>query len=311
MEREETRARDVEAELQRAALVRVVDPTSPAETSRWMAFDLASMIEGCFGARVDPDALDDRARRRWLERLGDSYEPPDPALDRNFLRHLWLLDENGEPAGTLAMPTSGAGRIDLPLWSLYVHPAHRGRGLATRALGAAHEAARRARFRAIRLDTHWVWQHSVRFYLGRRMWVVSWQHALGFSWLPDLPRYAIEESDERIVLAIEERGKTRPWLTATRDGERLVLEDDEQLSSRYGWMHAHATLATALATRGWPLIRSQERWRRRHESTDLGQVEGLAAKIQLFEALARHWGWQVRTPRIPGLTYPPLGEIDG
>ncbi len=299
----------MEGELVRAGVVRVVDPDAEDDTWRWMGCDLASMVEGCFSVTLDAWSLPPAKRQPWLDRLGESYEAPDPALDRSFLRYLWLLDE-GEPAGTLAMPRSAVGRIDLPLWSLYVRPDHRGRGVAARALRATHEAARRARFRAIHLDTHWTWQRSVRFYLKQRMWVVGWKRALGFSWLHDLPEYELVEEPERLVLAVRDRGGLAPWMTATREGDTLVLHDDERLSSRYGWMYAHATIATALATRGWPLIRSRERWDRRHYSADIGQVEGLAAKIQLFEALARHWGWDVRTPRIPGLTYPPLGEID-
>lgn len=303
------RAAEVEGELVRAGLARVVDPSSAEDAALWAACDLASMVEGCFSAGIDPWALGERERQRWLDRLGESYEPPDPALDRSFLRYLWLLDE-GEPAGTIAMPVSGVGRIDLPLWSLYVQRERRARGLASRALRAIHEAARRARFRGIHLDTHWVWQRSVRFYLKQRMWVTSWQRALAFSWLPEMPDYELSVEADRVVLAAREPEGVRPWLTATRDGDRLRLEESARLSSRYGWIHAHATMATALATRGWPLVRGDEQWARRYYSADIGQVEGLAAKIQLFEALAHHWGWEVRTPRIPGLRYPPLGEVD-
>lgn len=306
MERsEETRAAEVEHALLRAGVVEVVDAGSMRDTALWTACDLASMVEGCFHHALDPWKLAKRERERWLDRLSESYEVPDPALDRAFLRYLWLLDE-GERVGTMALPVSAVGRLDLPIWSLYVHPSRRGRGVASRALHATHEAARAARLRGVHLDTHWVWQRSVRFYLRQRMWVVGWKRALGFSWVHDLPRYEILEDDERIVLAIDDRV---PWLTATRSGACLVLDEDTSVSQRYGWLYAHATLATVLATRGWPLIRSEERWRERTSSTDIGQVEGLALKIQVFEALARHWGWDVRTPRIPGLEYPPLGAI--
>ncbi len=302
---EETRAAEVELALSRAGLAEVVDPTSRADTDAWTACDLASMVEGCFDHAIEPWTLGDAERERWLDRLGDSYEIPDPALDRAFLRYLWLLDDDGARVGTMALPSSALGRVDLPIWSLYVHPSRRGRGIASRALRAAHDAARAARLQGIRVDTHWVWQRSVRFYLERRMWVVSWKRALGFSWVHDLPRYTIAEDDAQIALVVE----GAPWLAATRDGDRLRLEEDEALSQRYGWIYAHATLATVLATRGWPLIRSREHWERRAQSSDIGQAEGLALKIQVFEALARYWGWDVRTPRIPGLDYPDLGAI--
>lgn len=303
---EETRAAEVELALLRAGLVEVVDPTSRRDTDAWTACDLASMVEGCYRRTIEPWTLDPKERESWLDRLGDSYEIPDPALDRGFLRYLWLLDE-GERVGTIALPVSAVRRLDLPIWSLYVLPSRRRRGVAARALRAAHDAARASRLRGIRVDTHWVWQHSVGFYLGQRMWVVSWKRALGFSWVHDLPRYTIVEDGSRITLAIDD-GKT-PWMVATREGERLAIDEDAALSQRYGWIYPHATLATALATRGWPLVRSDEHWERRTASTDIGQVEGLALKIQVFEALARHWGWEVHTPRIPGLAYPPLGEL--
>ncbi|MCZ7678102.1 MAG: hypothetical protein M5U28_04735 [Sandaracinaceae bacterium] len=78
------RAAEVEGELVRAGLARVVDPSSAEDAALWAACDLASMVEGCFSAGIDPWALGERERQRWLDRLGESYEPPDPALDRSF-----------------------------------------------------------------------------------------------------------------------------------------------------------------------------------------------------------------------------------
>ncbi len=37
--------------------------------------------------------------------------------------------------------------------------------------------------------------------------------------------------------------------------------------------------------------------------------EGLADKITIFEAYARHCRFRVETPRIPGLTYPAWDEL--
>lgn len=310
---ERNRAAIIEGELLARELASVVDPGSSADTAAWMACDLAAMIEGCFGVVLEPWTLDAPEGMRWLDRLSESYEPPDPALDRGFLRYLWLLDE-GERAGTLALPHSAVGHLDLPLWSLYVHPAHRGRGVAGRALRTVHEAAREVGMRGAVLETHWVWQRSVRFYLAQGMWVVGWKRALAFSWVDELPPYTIEGDDERLTLAVELSGARVPWLEATRRGPLLAIEErlDPAAESalRRGAPYAHATLALALATRGWPLVRSEAHWERRHESADLGQVEGLAMKIQVFEALARYWGWEVDTPRIPGLAYPPLGALE-
>ena len=63
-----------------------------------------------------------------------------------------------------------------------------------------------------------------------------------------------------------------------------------------------------LALAGWPLIRSAETWEQRHNWSDAGQPEGLAYKIEIFEAVDRRRGFDVRTPRIPGLLYSGLEE---
>ncbi|NEX15963.1 MAG: hypothetical protein C1943_04815 [Halochromatium sp.] len=68
------------------------------------------------------------------------------------------------------------------------------------------------------------------------------------------------------------------------------------------WKHA-LSLVRWLATQGWPLIRSERTWADRLRWMDAGMPEGLAHKIQLWEAYAQHHGLPVRTPRIPGLSY--------
>jgi hypothetical protein len=65
-----------------------------------------------------------------------------------------------------------------------------------------------------------------------------------------------------------------------------------------------------LAVRGWPLIRSEEAWAQRHNWSDSGEPEGLAYKIEIFEAIDRRHGFTVRTPRIPGSRYRDLDAID-
>jgi len=42
----------------------------------------------------------------------------------------------------------------------------------------------------------------------------------------------------------------------------------------------------------------------------MGQPEGLAYKIEIFEAIDHRHGFTVRTPRIRGLRYRDLDEID-
>ncbi len=306
---DERRASEVEGTLLRARLVEVLDIDDDDATHRWAGCDIASMVEGAFQRQLDPWVSLQQEREAWLARLGESYEPPVFVRDFNYTRFLWVLDPNGQRVGTLALPVSSVGQNELHLWSVYVHPAHRRRGLTTRTLRACYDAALAAGFSGVRLCTHWAWQRSLRFYAERRMWVLGWQGAIDLGWQPALPHYEIVESSERLVLAVASGGRMQPWFSAAKRGELLVLEEDRTLSHSINPVFGHATMAIALALRGWPLVRSQEHWQRRHENADVATVEGLASKIQLFEAIARHNEWILQTPRIPGLAYPPLDAL--
>jgi hypothetical protein len=70
------------------------------------------------------------------------------------------------------------------------------------------------------------------------------------------------------------------------------------------------TFALHLALAGWPLVRSEEAWERRHSWSDSGEPEGLAYKIEIFEAIFRERGFEIRTPRLPGLKYRDLDGIE-
>ena len=67
--------------------------------------------------------------------------------------------------------------------------------------------------------------------------------------------------------------------------------------------------ALHLALAGWPLIRSDQLWRE-HRYADGGPPEALAYKIEVFEAVARRYGFVAPTPRIPGIAYRDLDDID-
>jgi len=68
-----------------------------------------------------------------------------------------------------------------------------------------------------------------------------------------------------------------------------------------------------LALRGWPLLRSDEEWQAQLAQgfSDSGGPEGLAFRIQRYEAWANKHGWRVDTPRIPGLDYPTWDDLGG
>jgi hypothetical protein len=126
----------------------------------------------------------------------------------------------------------------------------------------------------------------------------------------DLPEYDLGFEDGRAWFHAATPSGAEVRLEAARQGESLQLDrwptdaqvsDDPEL-----WrlrLYGTSTFAVALALRGWPLIRSQAHWAAATESSDIGEPEGLALKIAVFEAEAQERGWVVATPRIPGLPY--------
>lgn len=197
--------------------------------------------------------------------------------------------------------------------SLYVMPRDRGRGIAGGALRRCDAVLRAHGARGLRIPTWWSWQAAVRFYLGLGFWVASWKHQLTFMERQDLPPYRILEDRGVARLEIRQADAWRLLIIAENRGERLGWHEEPAVRSSDGRPHpreAPGTLAAALAVRGWPLIRSEEAWARRHGWSDMGEPEGLAYKIEIFEAIDRRHGFTVRTPRIPGLRYRDLDEID-
>jgi GNAT superfamily N-acetyltransferase len=287
--------------------------TDPAEVQLWMDCQLASMVENRFFVPVDPMTLATAERDRWRKAaLAPDERLDDPHTLDWFLRAYWLTSE-GERVGTLALD-HGPGTRLLAVSSLYVLPPRRRHGAAGRALRLAYEAARAEGIPGLRIPTHWTWQSAVRFYAARGLWVTSWKHSLAFT-IQDLPPYRIEMSGDRARFAIELDGRWHVAVEARRGGDRLlwhetpVLERMTEERSPAVWL-VPETFAVGLALEGWPLIRSDELWAKRHQFSDCGPPEGLAYKIEIFEALDRRSGFDVRTPRIPGLRYRDFDDID-
>lgn len=274
-----------------------------AACRRWRACDLASMVEGALGVQLDPDALDARATRSWLARLRRSYRPPPLHEDaRWYGRPCWLLDE-GRRVGTIGLGPALGGAW-LPIHSLYVTPPARGRGVATRALRSLAALAEQHGLAGVRLGTHWTWQRSLRFYLARGFWVVSWKRDLQLVLEHGLPRYRFAIDGDAAHLEVERDGELTRALTARRDGDLLQVHEARWLRARsrfHLWCCAGGTFAVSLALAGWPLVRSEAHWARRHAWSDGGDPEGLAYKIGIFERLAVAARWVVDTPLIPGL----------
>jgi len=278
------------------------------DTRQWLDWDLASLVEGFHHEQIDNGSLSPDERTSWVRRVigqgKDQYNPHSP-----YSKPYWLLD-SGVRVGTLALDRSVLGGQLLGISSLYVRPARRRRGVASRALRCTHQAAIAARLSGLRISTNWSWQPAVHFYARQGYWILHWKDSLLFTSRRTLPRYRVEFAGRAACFSIERDGSWRTILEAKNDGERLGWTEPpeyhairESLPDAY-W-HAPGTFAIHLALAGWPLIRSQESWEERYKWMDAGMPEGLAHKITVFETFDREQGYFVRTPRIPGLEYAP------
>jgi GNAT superfamily N-acetyltransferase len=282
-----------------------LSPVAFGEGRRFGLWDLASLAEGTLGECVDPDSIGVTSEKRWRLRLGAvgrAYK-----FDDDFGRRYWICPPSRAgrgPVGTVTVDTWPVGAGALRVTSLYVHPVARRQGLASAVLDTVYEACRAEGLHGFRLDTYWTWQRTVRYYLGRGLWVTSWKHSLGLARLSYLPRYDVRESGagEVTFLVADPTEEMVPLLVAGSDGEgRLRLRETEQYrrmrdERRAVGLYARSTLALHLAVRGRPLVRGEEEWAKAHWWCDIGEPEGLAYKIGVFERVAREDGWRVESP---------------
>lgn len=238
---------------------------------------------------------------RILDPRGDSYRAG-----------FWILDREGR-AGTLAIETCALGASFLRLSSLYVFSAARGRGVAPTALAGVQRVAVGAGFSGIRVSTHWTWQPAVRFYLKLGMWACSFKRSIDFAWIDALAPRAIEIESAKATCWIVTGADRVPLIMASRHGERLEWDESPMVEQPRGetagidsW-YARATFAVALAVAGWPLLRSRDAFDESRGS-DIGGPEVLACKIAVFEHVDRRHGFEVLTPRIPGLPYDEVAQ---
>ncbi len=293
----------------------VIAPLSqePGDRRLWVDCEIASCVENRFFETLDPRTMDAQARDGWKERvLGEDEYFEDPPGARGYTAPYWLMDD-GRRVGTVALDTMGSNPPYVTVSALYVFPDVRGRGVAGRLLKRLHARVTRNGGWGIRVPTHWTWQSAVRFYMGLGLWVVSWKRNLVFGWCRSLPRRIVEVADEEARFAVVPRHKTHTRILATRRGDRLEWRETRAHARSEDFsvhVYGAATLSLALALAGWPLIRSDETWEKRHHWSDIGEPEGLAYKIEIFEALDRQEGFVIRTPRLPGLRYRDIDAID-
>jgi hypothetical protein len=128
-----------------------------------------------------------------------------------------------------------------------------------------------------------------------------------------LPDYRVDISNGTARFLVCLDGGWEPWFAAEPSAERLVWHNLRTPSSNDSFDEASflgpGTFALHLALEGWPIIRSTEQWDDPFRHSDCGEIEGLAGKIEVFEAVARKDGHVVRTPRIPGIPYRDLDAI--
>ena len=269
--------------------------------------DLASLAENHLGEVDDPRHLDADPLARWAEAATD--EPNHLPSERRYERYFWIL-RGSEIAGTVSVLESTWGSSRAYLASVYVMPDLRGRGVG----GAAMRAIRDALFArgvGVRLDTSWLWQPAVRFYLRLGMWCWAWDRTLSFCWDPGVPPPLVEIDGARASLSLERDGTRHRLLEARHDGTFLGLDERDVAcdATRHLSRDARTTFAVHLAARGWPLVRSPADYAR-HRASDRLHPEALADRVEVWEAYAADRGWRVHTPRIPWLRYPTWEALE-
>ncbi|MFK7991729.1 MAG: hypothetical protein AB8I08_37275 [Sandaracinaceae bacterium] len=260
----------MEAALVADRSLAALDPSDREASELWCAYDLAAVVESCFGRQTFPLG---EASEPWLDRLGGTYLPPLPEVMADT-RRLFLLDR-GIRVGTLALPIGGLPGAPIVVSCLYLRPESRGRGLVSAALTALQASAVHEGHPGIQLDTHWVWQAAVRFYLRRRMWVTGWERHLSFAWVAGRGPWELHQRGDTLRLSVA----GHPVAEARRDGDQLTrFHADEAV--------AGGTLALLMALRGWPLVREGG-----PHPDEKASPERLHHEIESAELRARELGW--------------------
>ena len=294
-------------ELTRTGLLRPVSG-DPSEIRFFSDCELASLVENQLFESVDPRAFSESSRAEYASltaRPGLKLTSP---LDSAWCSSAFFLLENGELTGTVTLANRYLGSALVDVSSLYVLPEYRRRGIAGRALARARETLGRYGAAGLSVPTCWTWQPAVRFYLGLRMWVESWRDAIEFAWRDPRLSWSAEVGEHHARFHVLDRGAAEFSISAHRSSDRLELRPQPAAGRLAD--DAIQTFAVVLAVNAWPLIRSDQAWAERRASRDRGAPEGLAYKVEIFEAVERRAGLSVRTPRIPGIAYRDFDALD-
>ena len=275
------------------------------EQQAWVDLDLASMVEGFHGQRLNPPLSEDD-RSRAIAGLPPGWEVPPLDPDESFGARYWIV-EHQIICGTVLLTPPFPRDATIGVFALYVMPEARGRGLAADTLDLAERAASGAGLMGVQLDALWTWGRALRFYLDRGFWVRRWRHAMHLVRGPVLPRRLVRWEGDRATLSCPVRGEERVLIEAERRGERLgwtLYPNAIQAAGPFlSPLQIEASFALLLATRGWPLLTTEGAWERPRPPTELGGPDALGLHIERMHALAALDGVRIEAPRIPGLPY--------
>jgi GNAT superfamily N-acetyltransferase len=276
-------------------LARVAAET-PEDTAYFLAAEVAAVLEHRRGGVVDPAtlSLDDVAALRDSERamLTDLELVPRPGA--------LVLLEGDERIGTVCFDDFEGMSPYAQVSSLYVAPAWRGRGVASELLDGLALLLAPA-YVGLSLTTYWSWQPAVRFYLRHGCVVRQWKHGLVFLWRTPALRWQVDFAGDVATFTWTQTNRPPRTWTARRRGDWLDWMEPTPFDS--DWSDGTMTFALLLALRGWPIARSPEALDEGWRWMDCGYPEGLATRIERWEAWDRHHGYRVETPRLPALPY--------
>jgi GNAT superfamily N-acetyltransferase len=274
-----------------------------ADTDYFLAAEVAAVLEHCRGRVLDPATLDpaDVAALRAEDPSALSELEPVPR------EGALVLCEGDARIGTVCFDDFEGLSPYAQISSLYVAPAWRARGVASQLLDGL-AALLSPPYAGLSLTTYWSWQPAVRFYLRHGCTVRQWKHGLVFLWRGEDVRWRVDfRGDVATFTWHRESESPRTWTARRRDG---WLDWTEPTPFDIDWSDGTMTFAVLLAMRGWPLARGPETLSEGWRWMDCGYPEGLAARIERWEAWDRHRGLRVDTPRIPSLPYRSWLELD-
>ncbi len=280
---------------------------SDADTGYFLAAEVASVLEHRRAVPLDPATLTRADLDAWRAREPLALENLEPEPREGAL----VLLEEAERIGTVCFDDFEGLAPYAHVSSLYVAPQWRARGVGSELLDAMH-AMLVPPYAGMSLTTYWTWPRAVQFYLRHGCVVRQWKHALVFLWRSETVRWEVQFAADVATFVWRRAGAApRTWTAQRRAGWLAWTEPSEASGHDGDWYDATMTFAVVLASRGWPIARSAETLAEGARWSDRGYPEGLAVKIERWEAYDRERGYAVDTPRLPSLPYRDWSALEG